>query len=404
MTRPRRRRPDPPEPARPAARRAVLRPGRGPLPAGDRPEPARRDVPRHPHRGPPARRRRPRRRRSPSWRRSAAPRRDRGARRRRAVRRRSGFERDLEVHNIRRAIFDTAEVRTWERRSTALDVIGDALFLVFARDFAPLPERLDAIASRLEAVPTYLEQSRDPGRRAAGPGVAAARDRDRRPTCRRSSTRSSPPGAVLAEPERRRLDAAADTRPRGDRRLRRLARRTTLAERDRRLGARAASDTTSSSSCARSTASTPTRSSRSARTSSRCRRPPGSGRRPRSTTTRPRPEVIDRLKSDHPATFAEALEAYRDVDGPGAPAPDRPRHRDRPAGRADRGHRDPRVPAQRHPVRGLLLAAEVRSVARRASTSSRRRSATTRTRCASTTSARSATRASTRRIPATTSS
>src|SRR3954466_8492100 len=51
------------------------------------------------------------------------------------------LERDLEIHNVRRAIFDTDVVRTWERRSTALDVIGDALFLVFARDFAPLEER-----------------------------------------------------------------------------------------------------------------------------------------------------------------------------------------------------------------------------------------------------------------------
>jgi uncharacterized protein (DUF885 family) len=70
------------------------------------------------------------------------------------------FERDLELHNVRRAIFDTEVVRIWERRSTALDVIGDALFLPFAQDFAPLDERLDSITSRLEAVPIYLEESR----------------------------------------------------------------------------------------------------------------------------------------------------------------------------------------------------------------------------------------------------
>ena len=70
------------------------------------------------------------------------------------------FERDLELHNLRRAIFDTDVVRTWERRSTALDVVGDALFLIFAQDFAPLPERLMAIAGRLEAVPAYLEASK----------------------------------------------------------------------------------------------------------------------------------------------------------------------------------------------------------------------------------------------------
>jgi uncharacterized protein (DUF885 family) len=70
------------------------------------------------------------------------------------------LERDLEIHNVRRSIFDTEVVRTWERRSTALDTIGDALFLIFAQDFAPLADRLAAIAGRLEAVPTYLDESR----------------------------------------------------------------------------------------------------------------------------------------------------------------------------------------------------------------------------------------------------
>ena len=38
--------------------------------------------------------------------------------------------------------------------------VGDGLFLLFARDHAPLPERLDAIAGRLEAVATYLEEAK----------------------------------------------------------------------------------------------------------------------------------------------------------------------------------------------------------------------------------------------------
>ena len=70
------------------------------------------------------------------------------------------FERDLEIHNLRRAIFDIEVVRIWERRSTALDTIGDALFLIFAQDYAPLPDRLASITGRLEAVPAYLEASR----------------------------------------------------------------------------------------------------------------------------------------------------------------------------------------------------------------------------------------------------
>jgi len=72
----------------------------------------------------------------------------------------AGVERDLEIHNVRRSIFDTEVVRTWERRSTALDTVGDALFLLFAQDFAPLAVRLASIAARLEAVPAYLDDAR----------------------------------------------------------------------------------------------------------------------------------------------------------------------------------------------------------------------------------------------------
>ena len=70
------------------------------------------------------------------------------------------FERDLEIHNVRRSIFEGDELRIWERRSLALDTVGDGLFLLFVRDHAPLAERLDAIAGRLEAVPRHLEEAR----------------------------------------------------------------------------------------------------------------------------------------------------------------------------------------------------------------------------------------------------
>ena len=70
------------------------------------------------------------------------------------------FERDLEIHNLRRAIFESDVLRIWERRSFAVDHVGDGLFLLFARDHAPLGERLAAIAGRLEAVGTYLEEAK----------------------------------------------------------------------------------------------------------------------------------------------------------------------------------------------------------------------------------------------------
>lgn len=68
------------------------------------------------------------------------------------------FERELELHNVRRSVFDLEAVRLWERRSTAIDAVGDALFSVFARDFAPLPERLAALTARLAGVPRFLDE------------------------------------------------------------------------------------------------------------------------------------------------------------------------------------------------------------------------------------------------------
>ncbi len=68
------------------------------------------------------------------------------------------FERELALHNVRRSLFDSEVHRVWERRSTAIETTGDALFGIFARDYAPLAERLAAITSRLEAVPQFLSQ------------------------------------------------------------------------------------------------------------------------------------------------------------------------------------------------------------------------------------------------------
>jgi uncharacterized protein (DUF885 family) len=78
------------------------------------------------------------------------------------------LERELALHNVRRELFDLEVHRVWERRSTAIDGVGDALFALFARDFAPLADRLGSLTSRLEAVPTFLAQHRT---RAAAPQV-----------------------------------------------------------------------------------------------------------------------------------------------------------------------------------------------------------------------------------------
>jgi uncharacterized protein (DUF885 family) len=78
------------------------------------------------------------------------------------------FERDLEIHNVRLALFDADEVRRWEHRSQAAGDIGDAVFALFARGASPLSERIERIADRLEGVPAYLDGARS---RAVGPQV-----------------------------------------------------------------------------------------------------------------------------------------------------------------------------------------------------------------------------------------
>ncbi len=78
------------------------------------------------------------------------------------------MERELALHNVRRVLFDTEVHRVWERRSTAMDQVGDALFSIFARDYAPLADRLASLTSRMEAIPAALEQHRS---RATAPQV-----------------------------------------------------------------------------------------------------------------------------------------------------------------------------------------------------------------------------------------
>ena len=70
------------------------------------------------------------------------------------------FERDLELHHTRLRLFRAEDVRIWERRSNGAAAIGDSLFPLFTRDFAPLAERLQAIAARLEAAPAFLRAYR----------------------------------------------------------------------------------------------------------------------------------------------------------------------------------------------------------------------------------------------------
>jgi hypothetical protein len=78
---------------------------------------------------------------------------------------RAAGEGDLEADIARfyadMALFAHRELRLWERMADAPDTIGTAIFLLFSREFAPLEDRLESIAARMESVPAFLAASRE---------------------------------------------------------------------------------------------------------------------------------------------------------------------------------------------------------------------------------------------------
>ena len=221
------------------------------------------------------------------------------------------FERDLEVHNVRLSLFDADEVRRWERRSTAAGELGDAVFLLFARGAAPLAERIERIADRLDAAPAFLEQAKT---RATGPQVAlwqrtearyaadlpslfaevrAAADGvlDGSATARldRSIAGASAALEAYAGWVRQTMDAGTDDWPLGSERYDELVRRRAFEDLDADAILQIGLDQLQANSEARRAAAREL--------------DPGADL----------PTVIERLKSDGPETFEQALDGYREV-------------------------------------------------------------------------------------------
>jgi uncharacterized protein (DUF885 family) len=70
------------------------------------------------------------------------------------------FERDLALFVARRSLFDEEVHRVWERRLTGTDEVGDGIFLLFARTARPFAERLESMSSRLEQAPRVLQEQK----------------------------------------------------------------------------------------------------------------------------------------------------------------------------------------------------------------------------------------------------
>ena len=63
------------------------------------------------------------------------------------------------MHNIRRQIFELEELREWEWNPLYYNVSG-SFYDLMARDFAPLPRRMESMTARLRALPRMLAQAR----------------------------------------------------------------------------------------------------------------------------------------------------------------------------------------------------------------------------------------------------
>jgi len=221
------------------------------------------------------------------------------------------FERDLELHNVRLHLFEADTVRRWERRSTAAGELGDAVFLLFARGAAPMAERIARIADRLEGAPAYLQAART---RAVGPQVGLWQDVERRYAHDlpglfaevRTTAEAALDGHELARLDRAiagagaaledytawlaaTLQTSVDDWPLGRERYDELLRLRGFEELDADAILEIGWD--------------------QLRTNLDARREAARELDPDADL----PAVIDRLKNDHPATFDEALVAYRDA-------------------------------------------------------------------------------------------
>jgi uncharacterized protein (DUF885 family) len=223
------------------------------------------------------------------------------------------FERELELHHVRLRAYRAETLRIWERRSTGASALGDALFPLFTRDFAPLPERLVAIAARLEAAPGFLRAVRS---RAVVPQVRQWLEIEL------NASRSLPrflddivaagdvAGANVSPTERRRLGQAVDRAkvaiedqtewlheilpgatpdwPIGRERYDELVRLRAFDGLDADAILAIGWEQLEKNHAARAAAAREID--------------------PRATES----EIVDRIKDDHPATFEAALEGYRD--------------------------------------------------------------------------------------------
>ncbi len=110
------------------------------------------------------------------------------------------------------AVFEEDELRFWESRPAAPGTVGDALFSLFMRDFAPLPDRLHSITERLERTTRYVDETKSRVTRPVSLWTEIAIESGKRLPMFLDVIESSGKGAVPAADAARLREASARTK------------------------------------------------------------------------------------------------------------------------------------------------------------------------------------------------
>ena len=66
------------------------------------------------------------------------------------------IDRGLMIYILKNYLFEEDKIRRWEKDPDVADILGHALFPLFAREFAPFEERLQRITARVAKIPRYI--------------------------------------------------------------------------------------------------------------------------------------------------------------------------------------------------------------------------------------------------------
>lgn len=70
------------------------------------------------------------------------------------------IDRKLMISILKYHLFGEGKIRRWEKDPDLSEAVGDTIFLLFSREFAPFDTRLESIVSRLSKCPQFIRESK----------------------------------------------------------------------------------------------------------------------------------------------------------------------------------------------------------------------------------------------------